>query len=195
MRRHVQCQNDFASGHRRGVPEPAYHAAVCSLAPRNRPRPVNLATSLGAALPQALHRLGKHCLSLSSLPNPSGGARHPRGLDYGPSWLWSVRSSLSQAGFTCASKGQAARFETRCFFLSVRCLRNLIGTIGASMLLIRPWIAMNRGRVAPMHIAFFIFLGQQHWRRAFASGSTVDPRDFLKAYRLAGPCNIAGGNG
>jgi Na+/H+ antiporter NhaD/arsenite permease-like protein len=37
-------------------------------------------------------------------------------------------------------------------------LGNLIGTIGASMLLIRPWIAMNRGRVAPMHIAFFIFL-------------------------------------
>jgi Na+/H+ antiporter NhaD/arsenite permease-like protein len=26
------------------------------------------------------------------------------------------------------------------------------------MLLIRPWIAMNRGRIAPMHIAFFIFL-------------------------------------
>jgi Na+/H+ antiporter NhaD/arsenite permease-like protein len=37
-------------------------------------------------------------------------------------------------------------------------LGSLIGTIGASMLLIRPWIAMNRGRVAPMHIAFFIFL-------------------------------------
>jgi Na+/H+ antiporter NhaD/arsenite permease-like protein len=37
-------------------------------------------------------------------------------------------------------------------------LGNLIGTIGASMLLIRPWIAMNRGRIAPMHIAFFIFL-------------------------------------
>jgi Na+/H+ antiporter NhaD/arsenite permease-like protein len=37
-------------------------------------------------------------------------------------------------------------------------LGNLIGTIGASMLLIRPWIAMNRRRVAPMHIAFFVFL-------------------------------------
>jgi Na+/H+ antiporter NhaD/arsenite permease-like protein len=37
-------------------------------------------------------------------------------------------------------------------------LGNLIGTIGASMLLIRPWIAMNKGRVAPMHIAFFVFL-------------------------------------
>jgi Na+/H+ antiporter NhaD/arsenite permease-like protein len=36
-------------------------------------------------------------------------------------------------------------------------LGNLIGTIDASMLLIRPWIAMNKGRVAPMHIAFFIF--------------------------------------
>jgi Na+/H+ antiporter NhaD/arsenite permease-like protein len=37
-------------------------------------------------------------------------------------------------------------------------LANLIGTIGASLLLIRPWITMNRGRIAPMHIAFFIFL-------------------------------------
>jgi len=37
-------------------------------------------------------------------------------------------------------------------------LGNLIGTVGASMLLIRPWIAMNRGRIAPMHIAFFVFL-------------------------------------
>ncbi len=37
-------------------------------------------------------------------------------------------------------------------------LGNLIGAIGASMLLIRPWIAMNRGRIAPMHIAFFVFL-------------------------------------
>ena len=37
-------------------------------------------------------------------------------------------------------------------------LANLVGTIAASMLLIRPWITMNRGRIAPMHVAFFIFL-------------------------------------
>lgn len=37
-------------------------------------------------------------------------------------------------------------------------LANLIGTIGASMLLIRPWIAMNGRRIAPRHIAFFIFV-------------------------------------
>ena len=37
-------------------------------------------------------------------------------------------------------------------------LANLIGTIGASMLLIRPWLAMNGRRIAPRHIAFFIFV-------------------------------------
>lgn len=37
-------------------------------------------------------------------------------------------------------------------------LANLIGTIGASLLLIRPWLTMNRGRAAPMHVAFFVFL-------------------------------------
>ena len=44
------------------------------------------------------------------------------------------------------------------FLLVGALLGNLIGAIGASMLLIRPWIAMNRGRIAPMHIAFFVFL-------------------------------------
>jgi hypothetical protein len=34
---------------------------------------------------------------------------------------------------------------------------NIIGTTGASMLLIRPWIAMNRNHFGGMHTAFFIF--------------------------------------
>ena len=33
-------------------------------------------------------------------------------------------------------------------------LANLIGTIGASLLLIRPWIRINKGRVVQLHIAF-----------------------------------------
>jgi Na+/H+ antiporter NhaD/arsenite permease-like protein len=37
-------------------------------------------------------------------------------------------------------------------------LGNLLGTVGASMLLIRPWIALNRTRIAGFHIAFFIFV-------------------------------------
>jgi Na+/H+ antiporter NhaD/arsenite permease-like protein len=35
---------------------------------------------------------------------------------------------------------------------------NLIGTTGASMLLIRPWIQLNRRRFRGFHTAFFIFL-------------------------------------
>lgn len=37
-------------------------------------------------------------------------------------------------------------------------LSNLVGTTGASMLLIRPYLRMNRGRLLPHHIVFFIFL-------------------------------------
>jgi Na+/H+ antiporter NhaD/arsenite permease-like protein len=44
------------------------------------------------------------------------------------------------------------------FLFAGAVLGNLIGTVAASLLLIRPWIAMNRGRIAPMHIAFFIFV-------------------------------------
>jgi len=35
---------------------------------------------------------------------------------------------------------------------------NFLGTTGAAMLLIRPWINLNRGRVAAHHIVFFIFI-------------------------------------
>jgi Na+/H+ antiporter NhaD/arsenite permease-like protein len=35
---------------------------------------------------------------------------------------------------------------------------NVLGTTGAAMLLIRPWIQMNRDRIGAHHIAFFIFL-------------------------------------
>lgn len=37
-------------------------------------------------------------------------------------------------------------------------IANLIGTTGASMLLIRPFIRLNKGRIQPYHIVFFIFM-------------------------------------
>jgi Na+/H+ antiporter NhaD/arsenite permease-like protein len=37
-------------------------------------------------------------------------------------------------------------------------LANLIGTTGASMVLIRPFLRINQRRVAPYHVVFFIFL-------------------------------------
>ncbi|MDQ3535216.1 MAG: sodium:proton antiporter [Bacteroidota bacterium] len=37
-------------------------------------------------------------------------------------------------------------------------ISNLIGTTGASMLLIRPYIKLNKGNIKPYHIVFFIFM-------------------------------------
>ncbi len=37
-------------------------------------------------------------------------------------------------------------------------LANVVGTTGASVLLIRPFIRFNRGRLRPMHVVFFIFI-------------------------------------
>ncbi|HXQ01439.1 MAG TPA: sodium:proton antiporter, partial [Candidatus Udaeobacter sp.] len=55
-------------------------------------------------------------------------------------------------------KSPSSAMRNTLFLFVGALLGNLIGTIGASMLLIRPWIAMNRARVRPMHIAFFVFL-------------------------------------
>jgi Na+/H+ antiporter NhaD/arsenite permease-like protein len=37
-------------------------------------------------------------------------------------------------------------------------IANIIGTTGASMLLIRPFMRVNKGRIKPYHIVFFIFI-------------------------------------
>jgi Na+/H+ antiporter NhaD/arsenite permease-like protein len=44
------------------------------------------------------------------------------------------------------------------FLLAGALTANVIGTTGAALLLIRPWIQRNRGRLASYHIVFFIFL-------------------------------------
>lgn len=44
------------------------------------------------------------------------------------------------------------------FLLIAAVFSNIIGTTGASMLLIRPYIKMNRERLSPYHIIFFIFV-------------------------------------
>ncbi len=37
-------------------------------------------------------------------------------------------------------------------------IANLVGTTGASMLLIRPFMRINKGRLRPLHVVFFIFI-------------------------------------
>ncbi len=45
-----------------------------------------------------------------------------------------------------------------CFLALGGLLANVLGTTGASMLLIRPWLRFNRSRIAAHHIVFFIFI-------------------------------------
>ncbi len=61
-------------------------------------------------------------------------------------------------GIHLRAKAPSGPLRNTLFLFAGAALGNLVGTIAASLLLIRPWIAMNRSRIAPMHIAFFIFV-------------------------------------
>jgi Na+/H+ antiporter NhaD/arsenite permease-like protein len=54
-------------------------------------------------------------------------------------------------------KGEATPAVNSVFLLIGSVLANFLGTTGASMILIRPWIRMNKYRITAFHIIFFIF--------------------------------------
>jgi Na+/H+ antiporter NhaD/arsenite permease-like protein len=55
-------------------------------------------------------------------------------------------------------KGEATPGQNVLFLAIGAVAANLIGTTGASMVLIRPWIRMNKIRISAFHIVFFIFI-------------------------------------
>jgi Na+/H+ antiporter NhaD/arsenite permease-like protein len=55
-------------------------------------------------------------------------------------------------------KGEATPRDNVVFLAIGAVVANLIGTTGASMVLIRPWIRMNKIRISAFHIVFFIFI-------------------------------------
>lgn len=55
-------------------------------------------------------------------------------------------------------KGEATPVVNTVFLLVGAILANILGTTGASMVLIRPWIRMNKYRLTAFHIVFFIFI-------------------------------------
>jgi Na+/H+ antiporter NhaD/arsenite permease-like protein len=61
-------------------------------------------------------------------------------------------------GINIRVKGEATPMVNTLFLLIGAVLANFIGTTGASMLLIRPWIKMNKFRITGFHIVFFIFI-------------------------------------
>jgi len=61
-------------------------------------------------------------------------------------------------GILIRVKGESTPFQNVTFLLTGAVLANVLGTTGASMLLIRPWIRMNKYRITGHHIVFFIFI-------------------------------------
>ena len=61
-------------------------------------------------------------------------------------------------GIHITVKGEATPHVNVLFLLIGAVLANLLGTTGASMLLIRPWLRMNKYRITAHHVVFFIFI-------------------------------------
>ena len=55
-------------------------------------------------------------------------------------------------------RGEATPLRNTIFLAIGGALANVIGTTGAAMLMIRPWIRMNKYRITAFHIVFFIFV-------------------------------------
>lgn len=55
-------------------------------------------------------------------------------------------------------RGEAAPWQNVLFLAIGAIVANLVGTTGASMVLIRPWIRMNKVRMSAYHVVFFIFI-------------------------------------
>ncbi len=61
-------------------------------------------------------------------------------------------------GIHIGVKGGSTPLSNVVFLLVGAIAANVLGTTGAAMLLIRPWIRMNRYRIKASHIVFFIFI-------------------------------------
>ncbi|HEY4249249.1 MAG TPA: sodium:proton antiporter [Lacunisphaera sp.] len=55
-------------------------------------------------------------------------------------------------------RGEATPIANVVFLVVGAIIANVIGTTGASMVLIRPWIRMNKVRIGAYHVVFFIFI-------------------------------------
>jgi Na+/H+ antiporter NhaD/arsenite permease-like protein len=55
-------------------------------------------------------------------------------------------------------KGEAKPFANVATLLAGAVISNVVGTTGASIILIRPYLRVNKNRLQPYHIVFFIFI-------------------------------------
>ena len=61
-------------------------------------------------------------------------------------------------GIHIGVRGESTPLKNVAFLFLGALLANVLGTTGAAMLLIRPWLRLNQARVAAYHVVFFIFI-------------------------------------
>jgi Na+/H+ antiporter NhaD/arsenite permease-like protein len=90
---------------------------------------------------------------------PSGGTVLAQTLGEYASFICLVGSLFVVAGgIHLKVKGEATPLSNVVFLAIGAVIANLIGTTGASMVFIRPWIRMNKIRMSAYHVVFFIFI-------------------------------------
>ncbi|MFO1512985.1 MAG: sodium:proton antiporter [Verrucomicrobiota bacterium] len=105
------------------------------------------------ALALGLITLGYYLIGLQAYPRVLHGA-----AEY-VSFIALIGSLfVVSGGIHINVKGEATPATNVLFLLIGAVVANLLGTTGASMLLIRPWIRMNKYRITAHHIVFFIFI-------------------------------------
>jgi Na+/H+ antiporter NhaD/arsenite permease-like protein len=62
------------------------------------------------------------------------------------------------SGIQITVQGEEGPWRNVCFLALGGLAANVLGTTGASILLIRPWLRLNKSRLAAHHVVFFIFI-------------------------------------
>ena len=92
------------------------------------------------------------------LPAPAALTVARMGRDY-LSFITIIASIyVVSGGIHLAVKGEATPAANVLFLLAGALLANVLGTVGASLLLIRPWLRANGRRLRAHHVIFFIFI-------------------------------------
>ena len=65
---------------------------------------------------------------------------------------------VASGGVVIRVRARGGPFANTALLAAGAVLANIVGTTGASVLLIRPFLRMNAGRIRPMHVVMFIFI-------------------------------------
>jgi Na+/H+ antiporter NhaD/arsenite permease-like protein len=88
----------------------------------------------------------------------SGSAVLSAGFEYASFIIVVGAFFVVASGIHVRVHGRSTPGLNAAFLVTGAIVANLLGAVGASMVLIRPWIALNRSRFAAYHAAFFIFV-------------------------------------